>query len=170
MRVIADSTPLRYLIVLGYADILPALFGQVSIPQAVLHELQHPHAPAVVRAWLTHPPAWLDIKQTARASAADLAALDAGERDAILLAQELHADLLLVDEGAARAAAAQRGIRKMGTVGVLEQAALRGLVNLPEALARLQRTNFRISAEIIAALLARDAECQQESARETEQR
>ena len=46
----------------------------------------------------------------------------------------------------------------MGTVGILERAAIRGLVDLPEALARLQRTNFRIRQDVIEALLIRDAE------------
>ena len=45
MLVIADNTPLRYLILLGYVDILPALYGHVIIPHAVLIELQHPHTP-----------------------------------------------------------------------------------------------------------------------------
>lgn len=158
MLVVADNTPVRYLILLDYVEILPALFGGVLIPQAVLYELQHPHAPVEVRAWLSHPPTWLDVRQTSSPPAADLAILDPGERDAILLALELHADLLLVDDSAARVAATQRGIRKMGTVGILEEAAIRGLVDLPEALARLQSTNFRIHPDIIEALLIRDTE------------
>lgn len=158
MRVVADNTPLRYLILLDDADILPTLFGGVFIPQTVLHELQHPHAPVEVRTWLSHPPAWLDVRQAYSPPAVDLAVLDPGERDAIWLARELHADLLLVDDHAARAVATQLGIRKMGTVGILERAAIRGLVDLPEALARLQRTNFRIHQDVIEALLIRDAE------------
>jgi hypothetical protein len=46
----------------------------------------------------------------------------------------------------------------MGTVGVLEQAAIRGLVGLPEVLTRLVTTNFRILPSIITEVLARDAE------------
>lgn len=46
----------------------------------------------------------------------------------------------------------------MGTVGVLEQAAIQGLVDLPEVLARLWTTNFRILPSIITEVLARDAE------------
>lgn len=158
MLVIADNTPVRYLILLGYVDILPALFGSVLIPQTVLRELQHPRALIEVRTWLRHLPAWLDVHQPSGSLTANFAALDPGERDAILLALELQADLLLVDDNAARDVATQRGIRKMGTVGILERAAVRGLVDLPEALARLQSTNFRIHADIVEALLTRDAE------------
>lgn len=97
MLVVADNTPLRYLILLGYVDILPALYGRILIPQAVLRELQHPRTPAPVRAYLAQPPAWLEIVPTTGTADAVLAELDAGERDAILLAQECHADLLLID-------------------------------------------------------------------------
>jgi predicted nucleic acid-binding protein len=120
MLVIADNTPLRYLILLGYVDILPALYGHVIIPHAVLIELQHPHTPVVIRAWMANPPAWLEIRQTTTIADAALAELDAGERDAILLVQELNADLLLIDEGDGYGAATQRGMRCMRTVGLLE--------------------------------------------------
>jgi predicted nucleic acid-binding protein len=63
MRVIADNTPLRYLILLGYVDILPALYGQVILPRAVVTELQHPKTPPVVRAWIARPPAWIEVRQ-----------------------------------------------------------------------------------------------------------
>ena len=120
MLVIADNTPLRYLILLGYVDILPALYGHGIIPHAVLIELQHPHMPVVVRAWMANPPVWLEIRQTTTIADAALAELDAGERDAILLVQELNADLLLIDEGDGYGAATQRGMRCMRTVGLLE--------------------------------------------------
>jgi len=87
-----------------------------------------------------------------------LSTLESGEQEAIVLAQELHADILLVDDGKARDLAIQRGLRAMGTVGVLEQAAARGLVDLPEVLTRLLTTNFRILRTIINDALTRDAE------------
>ena len=158
MLVIADNTPLRYLILLGYSDILPALYGRVIIPHAVFMELQHPHTPRVVRAWMAKLPTWLEIRQTTSIADPVLAELDAGERDAILLAQELHADLLLIDEGDGYGAATQRGIHCMRTVGLLEQAGIHGLLELPEAIARLRRTNFRIYHTVLDAVLARDAE------------
>jgi predicted nucleic acid-binding protein len=144
--------------VLDCAHVLPILFGRIFIPRAVAEELQHPNTPAVVRAWLADPPAWLKVRPLVGRPDAALATLEAGEQEAIVLAQELQADILLVDDGKARDLAIQQGLRVMGTVGVLEQAAARGLVDLPEVLARLLTTNFRILRAIIDDALARDAE------------
>jgi predicted nucleic acid-binding protein len=158
MRVITDNTPLRYLILLGYVDILPALYGRVIMPAAVVTELQHPKTPAVVRAWMAHLPAWVEIRQTTTRADAALAVLDAGERDAILLMHELNADLLLIDEGDGYRAATQRGLRCLRTVGLLEYAGQQGLLDIPEAMARLRHTNFRIRPAVLDDVLARDAE------------
>src|SRR5262249_21060531 len=83
--------------------------------------------------------------------------LGAGERGAIALAQTLHADLLVMDDWDGREAALQRGLTVLGTLGVLDEAAARGLVDLPDVLSRLQGTNFRMPPEIVEILLARDA-------------
>jgi predicted nucleic acid-binding protein len=86
--------PLRTSSLLGYVDILPALYGRVIIPQTVFIELQHPHTPVVVRAWMANSPAWLEIRQTTSRADTILTEPAAGEWEAILLAQELNADLL----------------------------------------------------------------------------
>jgi predicted nucleic acid-binding protein len=65
---------------------------------------------------------------------------------------------VLVDDGKARDLALARGLRAMGTVSVLEQAAIQGLFDLPEMVARLSTTNFRILLSIINEILAREAE------------
>jgi predicted nucleic acid-binding protein len=163
MRVITNNTPLRYLILLGYVEILPALFGRLIIPQAVVHELQHPRTPAVVQAWVAHPPAWCEVRQPMGSADAALASLDAGECEAILLMQELRADLLLIDEGDGYGVATQRGLRCLRTVGILERAGIRGLLDLPEAIARLRRTNFRIRPEVLDDVLAREAARQRQT-------
>jgi predicted nucleic acid-binding protein len=82
--------------------------------------------------------------------------VDAGELEAICLAQEIHADAVLMDDRAGRTAALQCGLAVVGTIGLLEQAAARGLIELPLALARLRRTNVRLDPELINAALARE--------------
>ena len=89
MLVIADTTPLRCLVVLGQIDLPPTLFGQVIIPPAVVGELRHPKAPAAVRAWIGSPPSWLEVRPLSLRPDAVLLRLDAGEREAILLVQGL---------------------------------------------------------------------------------
>ena len=84
--------------------------------------------------------------------------LDPGERAAIVLAQSEPGALLVIDETAGRIEASRRGIQHTGTLGVLRAAALKGYVDLPTALAKLQATNFRVSVELVSALLAEDAE------------
>jgi predicted nucleic acid-binding protein len=158
MLVVADNSPIRYLRLLDCDHMLPVLFGRLLIPPAVLRELQHPHAPEIVRMWLAAPPSWLEVYPLRGQPGATVARLEAGEQEAIVLAQELQADILLVDDGKARDVAIAQGLHVMGTVGVLEQAAIQGLVDLPEVLARLLTTNFRILPSIITEVLARDAE------------
>ena len=166
MLVVSDSSPVRYLRVLACDHVLPVLFGRILIPRAVLRELQHPHTPAVVRTWMAEPPTWLEIHPIVGPPDAGLARLEAGEQEAIVLAQDLQADIVLVDDGKARDLAIARGLRAMGTVGVLEQAAIQGLLNLPEMLGRLLTTNFRILPSLINEVLARDAERQQRASQE----
>lgn len=83
--------------------------------------------------------------------------LGLGEREAIALACELKATQLLVDDRAARRIVVQRGLLITGTLGILEQAAELGLLNLPEVLQKLLRTNFRINADVIRQALESDS-------------
>jgi predicted nucleic acid-binding protein len=61
MRVISNSSPLHYLVLIDHTAILPTLFGRLLIPPAVVEELQHACTPASVRAWMSSPPAWLEV-------------------------------------------------------------------------------------------------------------
>ncbi len=60
MIVVADTSPLNYLVLIGAAGVLEPLYTRVAVPEAVLIELKQPQAPAKVRAWIENPPAWLD--------------------------------------------------------------------------------------------------------------
>jgi len=61
-----------------------------------------------------------------------------------------------MDDRAGRKAAIQCGLAVVGTIGLLEQAAVRGLIDLPTVTARLGRTNARLDPELIRAALDRD--------------
>jgi predicted nucleic acid-binding protein len=153
MIVVADTSPINYLVLIEQIDVLAKMYGRIVIPPAVRDELLRPSAPATVRAWMSQSPAWMEIRVPANASDASLAELDLGERDAILLAAELHADQLIVDDRQGRRAAEKRGIPVMGTLGVLREAATAGLLDLRLAVELLQRTSFYLAPEILARLL-----------------
>ncbi len=159
MIVIADTSPLNYLVLIGEAEILHRLYGSVIIPEAVWRELQHPQTPSAVLEWITHRPRWLEVEQTSSPPDAGLRLLAEGERQAITLAQEHGAEaLLLIDEGKGRREAKRLNLRITGTLGVLNDAAVRGWVDLPSAFERLRRTTFRVSPSFLQSLLDRDAE------------
>jgi predicted nucleic acid-binding protein len=82
--------------------------------------------------------------------------LEIGEEHAIALALELHAPVLL-DEKEARRIAEGKGLIVVGTLGIIERAARKNLVNLKDALGALKRTNFRISEELIEKAIRRNA-------------
>jgi predicted nucleic acid-binding protein len=154
MIVISDTTPLNYLVLIGQEVILLKLFGRVVIPQAVFDELQAGGASTKVRNWSQNLPVWVEVKQTGLTTAnAALDILDAGEKEAILLAQELSADLLLVDDRQARLAAHSLGIAITGTLGILDRAAREGLIDLKTVVEELQKTSFHISDDLVQKLL-----------------
>lgn len=155
--VVADSSPLNYLTLTGSVGVLRQLYGIVVAPRQVIAELIDPGAPQEVREWASNLPGWIDVRE-AVVGGDDMTHLDPGERAAIVLAQSEPDALLLIDETAGRIEASRRGIRNTGTLGVLRAGALKDYVDLPTALARLQETNFRVSMELISALLAEDAE------------
>jgi predicted nucleic acid-binding protein len=129
MRVIvADTTPIRYLVEIGQLDVLPQLFGTIFIPSVVYGELQHPGAPLQVRNTLKSPPGWLKVMTTATSVDPALLALDEGEQAALMLGLELHADLILIDERKGAAVARQKGFEITGTLGILVLAARRELI------------------------------------------
>lgn len=155
MIVVADTSPLNYLIRLGRPDILREIYGRVLVPRAVLTEMQHPEAPAEVRAWASAPPTWLEERQVEQVDGSLTAELGAGEREAISLALEVGADVLLIDERAGRHEAEMRHIEVAGTLAVLLQASLRGYFDFPEAIKQLRQYGFRASRPVEALMLAR---------------
>jgi predicted nucleic acid-binding protein len=151
--VVADTSPIFYLLSIGHIDLLPRLFGKVLVPDAVHKELCHPAAPRVVRDWAADLPAWAEATHVDPIEDAALESLGAGERAAITLALSLRADLILIDERKGTTVALGKGFEVTGTLGVLRLAARRGLVDLADSFTRLKRTNFRYRQEIMDGLL-----------------
>ena len=156
MIVVADSGPLHYLILLGQTELLPRLYGQVIVPEAVFKELTSGTTPQPVREWLSKPPSWLRV-QAVPFSQLELVAddLDLGEREAIALAHLLRADLLLIDEISGRAEARRRNLRVTGTLGILRIAAENEWIDVPQVLARLRDTNFYVNEDLIRSIFGR---------------
>ena len=156
MIIVADTSPLNYFVLIREIELLPGLFGQVIIPHAVRAELHAPGTPLVVREWADSAPSWLEVRT---ASFIDPGIkLGLGEAEAICLAAELHADQLLVDDRKTRRIAIALGLAVVGTLNILEASSMRDMVDLPNAIRKLQVTNFRAPADLVKLLLDRDAE------------
>ncbi len=153
MIVVADTSPLNYLIVTGYDHLLPELFGVILVPPAVFEELSDPNAPEPVRGWIGRLPEWIHI-HAAVGVVPPIENLGQGEIEGIALAEALKADLVLIDDADAREEAEKRNLKVTGTLGVLRLAALQRIVDLPEAIAKLLATNFFVSPRLVADLLS----------------
>ncbi|MEO7145318.1 MAG: hypothetical protein ABI165_17625 [Bryobacteraceae bacterium] len=95
--VVADTTPLRFLVEIAYEHVLQQLFRQVCIPDAVARELRHARTPAMVRQWAEELPSWVEVREIGvPVFAHELAGLDRGEWEAIELAKQIHANLPLI--------------------------------------------------------------------------
>jgi predicted nucleic acid-binding protein len=158
--VVADAGPLNYLILIGHIELLPVLFEKVALPTTVQSELASSKAPPFVREWIANLPAWVEVREAPRSQAEDasLKGIDAGEKAAIQLAASLGADLLLMDDRNGVIAARGKGLRVTGTLGVLDLAAHRDLVNFAQAVNRLRRTTFRIPEALLDSLLKKHAQ------------
>jgi predicted nucleic acid-binding protein len=151
--VVADTTPLNYLILIGQVELLRDLFGKVMIPEAVLAELHHPKAPSAVANWLLRLPEWLTVEKVERLD--QTIQLGHGENEAISLAVERHILIVLMDERRGRSAAETRGLLPIGTLNILDLADERGLVDGVAMLEALKQTTFRAESELLDCFEAR---------------
>jgi len=156
MIVIADTSPLNYLVLIDEIDLLPAIFGQVLLPQAVLHELNHPNCPVKVRDWVNRLPQWLEVRTVVSIASPSLMRLDPGEREAIQLALEMGINTVLIDEMGAREAAERLNLEVRGTLGILERGAKLGKTSFRGALSKLEQTSFRLAPAVRSAFLQRN--------------
>ncbi len=122
MIVISDTTPLITLMKIGHLDLLKKIFGEIQIPEAVYVELtSNPKFQSESNQIKKCP--FIHVKKTSDNRAVNLlrraTGLDIGESEAIILSDDTHADLLLIDEAKGRQVAEQMGIKIMGTIGLL---------------------------------------------------
>jgi predicted nucleic acid-binding protein len=150
--VVADTSSLNYLVRMKRAEILRALYGRVVIPHAVRNEMLATGAPQDVCAWAAELPAWVDLISALRIDPTLPERLGEGEREAISVAMEMSADVLLMDDQPGRFAAEARGLFVSGTLSVLLQASRLGLVDFEAAIFDLKALGFRMSDSIEAAM------------------
>jgi predicted nucleic acid-binding protein len=148
MIVVSDTSPISNLMQIGQVELLVKLFGQVIIPPSVARELavEHGCLPAFLQ--VRGPDNLREVRRLA-------ALLDDGEAEAIVVAQELHADRLLIDERAGRRVAQAVGLHIIGLAGLLLLAKQRGLIrNVCEPLRQLVASGFYLDESIQREILA----------------
>lgn len=143
MIVVSDTSPIRALANLGLLPILGSLHGEVVLPSAVESELADPrgrHAPVELVAF-----DFIRVREVVDvARVAELREdLDPGESEALVLAMELGADLVLIDESTGRTKARQMGLDFVGVVGVLLEAKQEGRIRAVRPLLDRLRDEFR---------------------------
>jgi len=153
MTVVSNASPLCYLVLIGHAELLPKLYKNIHTTRTVITELCHPDAPEAVRSWARSPPVWLHLDADPSEPDETLTRLHAGERSAIWLAESLKADVVLLDEAAARSAALRRGLRVSGLLAVVRDGGAAGLLDVASAIDRLRQTNFRVTPALLRSIL-----------------
>lgn len=156
MIVVADTTPLNYLVLIDEVELLPTLFTTVLLPNAAWLELQDPEAPSKVREWSRQNHPWLEVRTVSEVTTPQLLPLDPGEREALQLALNLGISTVLIDEADARRVAKALHLRVRGTLGILERGAILGKTDFREALRKLEQTNFRLSKSLRDEFLSRN--------------
>lgn len=151
MIVVCDTSPVNYLVLIDEIDLLPQLFTTVVLPAAVLAELQHPRTPPLVASWARELPPW--VRVLSPKDPVEDVGLGRGEAEAIAIAKQVAANVVLIDERKATVVARHRGLLVTGTLGVLALAAESKLVDLEASIRRLLDTNFRASPALIDDIL-----------------
>lgn len=164
MIVVSDTSPITNLAAIGQLDLLQRLYANIIIPCAVYAEM--------VAVGKTVPGAieiqtfgWIQTQAVANSqNVLDVQEnhddIDLGEAEAIILALELKADLILMDERRGRALAANYGLNVTGLLGVLLQAKQNGLIPRVKPLMDqlIETANFRVSNPLYTAVLQAAAE------------
>jgi hypothetical protein len=152
MIVVSDNSPISALLAIDKIEILPTLFGEVIIPQAVMSEISLLVEKGYDLTSLVNV-AWLKIENPKEDNIlrASVAKLDKGEAQAIILAKQKNADILLIDERKGRQVADKLSITTTGLLGILVRAKQQSLINSLKTVIEeaQQKSNFRITDKII---------------------
>ena len=162
MRVVSNTSPISNLAIIGRLDFLQRRYGVVRIPPAVAAELgalTHAAARALVDAALAGR--WLITENVGASTLSGLdLSLDPGETEAIALARQSNADLLLMDEKRGREAARRLGLVVAGALGELLHAKLVGWIPAvrPEIVRLRQEARFFVDATVEQFILSQVGE------------
>lgn len=159
MLVVSDTTPLIALMKASQLELLQKLFGTILIPQAVYNELTknvkfHEEAEAIencdfIQTVVIPDKKMVDVLRRATG-------LDLGESEGIVLAEINKADILLIDEWKGRQVAVAMGLPIMGSIGVLNEAHLSGLLSsadFRDSIEKMQNAGIRLSERLIKSIL-----------------
>ncbi|MBQ9661958.1 MAG: DUF3368 domain-containing protein [Oscillospiraceae bacterium] len=127
-KVIVNSTPLIALCKIDRLELLKELYGEITIPEAVFHEVTAKNDG--VKRKLLESGAWVHIQHISDTGDKRMykAKLHDDEVEVMILAQEIKADLVIIDDNAARKTAIYLGLPLTGTIGVLLRAKQKGLI------------------------------------------
>lgn len=157
MIVVSDTTPLSNLLQVNRLDLLPALYEDVFMPLGVAEELLALEAFGYTVNLAQHE--WLRLEQVSLSDDARYSFLDRGEREALMLAQKQEASLLLMDEKKGREVASSLGFKVRGTLGVLMEAKMKGLLTeIKPEIEKLKSVGFWLHPSLEAAVLKQSNE------------
>lgn len=161
MLVVSDTSPVSGLYRIGQLELLHLLYDQVVIPDAVFNELMQLRTFYYDLKEITNS-SWIVIKSANDAVEVERfqKELDLGEAESIVLAKELKADLLLMDEMKGRTIAEKEGIQIIGLVGILVQAKNEGHIAAVKPLLDelIYKANFRVSPKLYDLILKNTGE------------
>ncbi len=127
-RVVSNTTPLISLLKLDQLDLLKQLYSEIYIPTAVFDEIEAGKAKKFYKNLLEIK--WINIIEIKDKRALKyFLELDKGEAEAIILASELNADIIILDEKIGRLHAKHADLKVTGTIGILLKSKSKGLIH-----------------------------------------
>jgi uncharacterized protein len=152
---VVDTGPLIFLSKLGRLGLLEGAADRICVAQAVIDEIQMKPDEAA-RAVALACQSWLSVRQVSNRQAVEmlLADLGLGEAETIVLAKEIDAERVVMDDLDARRFAHRVGLELIGTLGLLLAARLDGrIASLQGEIENLEAAGFRVAPKLVERLL-----------------